>query len=55
MNKKKSEKPENKKPVTFKLYQKTIDRLEKASEKSGLKKNTIFEQGLEKRLRELGE
>lgn len=53
MTKKQDKKPDNKKTVTFKLYPETIDRLENASKKSGLKKNTIVEQGLERRLNEL--
>ena len=42
-----------KKNYTIKLYQVTIDRIEKIAIKTGLKKNTIIEQGIEKRLREL--
>lgn len=49
MNKKK----ENKKNVTIKLYPDMIKRLNKAVEKTELKKNTIIEQGIRKRLEEI--
>jgi predicted DNA-binding protein len=42
-----------KKNITIKLYQVTINRIENIAVITGLKKNTIIEQGIEKRLREL--
>jgi len=45
----------NKKNVTIKLYLEMIKDIETAAAKTGLKKNTIIEQGIEKRLEELSE
>jgi len=45
----------NKKNVTIKLYPEMIEDIETAAAKTGLKKNTIIEQGIEKRLEELSE
>lgn len=46
-------KPENKKNVTIKLHPDMIKRIDKASDKTGLKKNTIIEQGIRIRLGEI--
>lgn len=43
-------KADNKKNVTIKLYPDTIRRIESASKLTGLKKNTIIEQGIRIRL-----
>jgi predicted DNA-binding protein len=43
---------ENKKAISIKLKPETIDKINKMSEDTGLKKNTIIEQGIERRLLE---
>lgn len=44
---------ELKKAITFRFAPKLIERLEKAAHSTGLKMNTIVEQGTEKRLTEI--
>lgn len=46
-------KKENKKNVTIKLHPDMIRELEVVAMKTGLKKNTIIEQGIRNRLKEI--
>ena len=48
-----NKKQDNKKNVTIKLYPDTIRRLKSAAELTGLKMNTVIEQGIRRRLDEI--